>query len=238
MTPGSRLAAAMAFLAFALAVRTAAAQYAVIDSLNLAQNTLTAARALQQINNQVQALQNQAVMLANMARNLTRLDDSSLESLSETLARINALIDRAQGIGFEVTAAESAFAQAFPQHYADPTRDDRLLADAHLRWQHAMDAFRQTVAVQAQIATNVAADTGTLAALVNASQGAVGSLQAQQAGNELAALSVKQQLQMQSLMAAQYRAQALDAARTAESAEEGQAALRNFLGTGTAYTPR
>jgi P-type conjugative transfer protein TrbJ len=73
---------------------------------------------------------------------------------------------------------------------------------------------------------------------VNASQGAVGALQAQQATNQLIALSTKQQLQIQTLMAAQYRASAVEQARNAEAEEEARAATTLFLGTSNAYAPQ
>jgi len=90
--------------------------------------------------------------------------------------------------------------------------------------------------VQSQIVTNVQADAGTLSEIVAKSQGAEGSLQAQQATNQLLALSAKQQLQIQNLMAAQYRAEATEAARRAQAEAEGRAATKKFLGTGQAYT--
>src|SRR4051812_20767789 len=43
------------------------AQFTVFDPTNYSQNLLTAARSLQQINNQIQSLQNQAQMLTNQA---------------------------------------------------------------------------------------------------------------------------------------------------------------------------
>jgi P-type conjugative transfer protein TrbJ len=232
-----RIALGLIAVLFAAVARPAAAQWAVIDASNLVQNTLTAARALEQINNQVQQLQNQAVMLANQARNLTSLNYSSLDQLNSTMGQISALMDQAQGIAFNVTATQSAFAQQYPQQYSASVTGDQLMADAHQRWQNSMNAFQQTMTVQAQVATNVEADTGTLSTLVNTSQGAVGSLQAQQATNQLLALSIKQQLQIQSLMAAQYRAQALEAAGDAESQEQARVATQKFLGTGHAYTP-
>jgi P-type conjugative transfer protein TrbJ len=72
-----------------------------------------------------------------------------------------------------------------------------------------MTAFQQTMTVQAQITENIATDTSNLASLSNRSQSAQGSLQATQATNQLLALIAKQQLQMQSMMAAQYRAGAV-----------------------------
>ena len=49
----------------------------VFDPSNYAENVLQAARALEQINNQIQSLQNEAQMLINQARNLASLPHSS-----------------------------------------------------------------------------------------------------------------------------------------------------------------
>ena len=53
----------------------------VHDPRNYAQNILTAARTLEQINNQISMLQNQATSLINEAKNLTGLPVSTLETL-------------------------------------------------------------------------------------------------------------------------------------------------------------
>ena len=101
-----------------------------------------------------------------------------------------------------------------------------------------MAAFQKAMQVQAQITQNVQSDSATLTNLVDASQGAEGNLQVTQAGNQLLALSTKQQLQIENLMAAQYRANALEQARNAEAEEEGRAAFQRFMGTDNAYTPQ
>ena len=62
-------------------------------------------------------------------------------------------------------------------------------------------------------------------------------INAQQATNQLVALSAKQQLQIQNLMAAQYRAEAMDQARKAETEQAARTATDRFLGPGHAYTP-
>jgi P-type conjugative transfer protein TrbJ len=85
------------------------------------------------------------------------------------------------------------------------------------------------MAVQAQVAENVKADAGTLAELAATSQGAAGALAVGQAANQLLALSVKQQLQLQNLMASQFRDAALERARRAQAAEDGRAMTRRFL---------
>jgi len=216
----------------------ATAQWAVFDAQNYVQNVLEAARALQQINNQIQSLQNEANMLTGMGKNLQSLNVSSLGSIVSDLTQISTLMNQAQGISFNVNASQTAFAQTYPQSYTASTTNGTLAADALKRWQDAMAAFHQTLTVQSQVAQNVQTDTATLSQLVTASEGAVGNLQVSQATNELLALSIKQQLQIQSMMAAQYRASTLEQGRNAESETQSQTAFSNFIGSGQAYTPQ
>jgi 4-diphosphocytidyl-2C-methyl-D-erythritol kinase len=68
------------------------AQVVVFDPNNYAKNVLTAARALQQINNQITSLQNQAQMLINQARNLASLPYSSLRQLQSSIQRTQQLL--------------------------------------------------------------------------------------------------------------------------------------------------
>src|SRR3546814_18017416 len=51
----------------------------VFDPSNYSQNVLQAVRALQQINNQIRSLQNEVLMLQNLAKHLARLDYRSEE---------------------------------------------------------------------------------------------------------------------------------------------------------------
>jgi P-type conjugative transfer protein TrbJ len=211
-------------------------QLAVFDGQNYAQNVLEAERALQHINNQIQQLQNEAMMLANMGRNLQSLDSSQLFTMVSALTGINTLMNQAEGIAFNINAAQAAFTQTYPRNYPASTSTITLANDALHRWRDAMSAFRNTLTIQSQVAQNVQADTTTLSILTNASQGAVGNLQVSQATNQLLALSIKQQLQIQSLMAAQYRAVSLEQGRSAEAEEQAQTALSSFLGSSSAYT--
>ena len=63
----------------------------VYDPSNYAQNVLTAARTLEQINNQIQQLQNEAQMLINQARNLASLHYSSLHAAAAECRRTQVL---------------------------------------------------------------------------------------------------------------------------------------------------
>src|SRR3546814_11807453 len=80
----------------------------VHDPRNYAQNILTAARTLEQINNQISMLQNQATSLANEARNLTSLPVSTLQELQGQVDRTRQLLGQAQRVAFDVGDIQTA----------------------------------------------------------------------------------------------------------------------------------
>lgn len=225
---------AAALLSATLMVGGAAA-FTVYDPTNYAQNALQAARALEQVNNQIRSLQNQATMLQNMARQLQRLDYSSLSQITSALNRIDGLMIQADSIGFDLACSEEAWRRTYPGSYRDADTA-ALNRQAHDQWQSAMASYRQTMRVQSGIVGSIQADAPLLADLIGRSQDAVGSLQAQQAGNQLLALSIKQQMQLQNLMAAQYRADAETQAAIAETNAMARERTRRFLGDGHAYS--
>ncbi|HEX8217105.1 MAG TPA: P-type conjugative transfer protein TrbJ [Allosphingosinicella sp.] len=227
-------------LVMALIVPTtpASAQLSVFDPTNYSQNLLSAARALQQINNQVQSLQNEATMLTNMGKDLSRIDFPQLQQLRQKMQETERLMEQAQGIDFRVDQLDARFRQLFPTSFDQALRTDQRLRDARARLDASMAGFRQTMSVQSQVVENVRNDAEALAAIVARSQGAEGSLQVGQATNQLLALAAKQQFQVQQLMAAQFRSDAVEQARRVQESQEARAAARRFLGAGKAYTPR
>ena len=215
-----------------------AAGMPVFDATNYAQNLLQAARALDQINNQVKSLQNEASMLQNMAQNLKRIDFPQLEQVTSAMRQINALMGKAQGIDFRVEGLDARVRTLFPGEQGHALERDQRVADARARLDAAMAGYRQSMGVQAQVAQNVTQDAAILGELAAASQGSAGVLQASQAANQLLALSVKQQLQLQSLMASEFREQSIERARRIQAEEDGRLATRRFLGTTSAAPPR
>src|SRR6476661_3807733 len=102
------MAAAVA-IAVTSEVAPSSAQLVVFDPNNYAQNVLTAARELQQINNQIISLQNQAQMLINQAKNLASLPYSSLAQLQQSIQRTQQLLKEAQRLAYDVQQIEQAF---------------------------------------------------------------------------------------------------------------------------------
>ena len=211
----------------------AQAQWVVIDPTNLVQNIMTAARALEQINNQIRQLQNEAQMLTNQAKNLTSLDFSALNELRSALSATNQLLQQAQGLAFNLSQMETEFARLYPAS----TSGSQMATDARTRWRNSLEALRTATKVQSQAVQNFASDEQTLTDLVNRSQSAVGALQATQATNQLLALQSRQAIQAQQLQITQDRAAALEQARQVAVQERAREVRRRFQGDGTPYTP-
>ena len=228
---------ALAAAALLGALPVAHAQWVVIDPTNLAQNIMTAANTLRQINNQITQLQNEAQMLMNQARNLAKLDFDVVNRLRSTLATTERLIAEAQGLAYDVQNMDREFARLYPSEYAATVSGDRMAQDARQRWKHTLDGLHTAMRMQAQVSQNLASDEGVLADLVSRSQSATGALQAAQATNQLLALQAKQSIQAQQLQITQDRAASLELARQAAATERAREVRRRFIGTGTPYTP-
>ncbi|WP_441909640.1 P-type conjugative transfer protein TrbJ, partial [Nitratireductor aquibiodomus] len=149
----------------------------VFDPSNYAENVLTAARTLEQINNQIQSLQNEAQMLINQARNLASLPYSSLQTLQQNVQRTQQLLGQAQNIAFEVSQIDQAFQQQYGNVSLSAT-DQQLVADARSRWENTVSGLQDAMRVQAGVVGNIDTNRAEMAALVGQSQGATGALQA------------------------------------------------------------
>lgn len=231
-----RLLAAALPLAVLVAPVPAAAAMPVFDATNYAQNLLQAARALEQINHQIASLQNEAAMLQNMARNLQRIDFPQLQQMNAALGRIDRLMGNAEAIGFEPGDTGTRLRALFPAEVDAALKGDIRAQKARARLQSAMESYKHSMSVQSEVVSNIGEDSRLLGELIGRSQDAAGALQAQQATNQLLALSAKQQLQLQNLVAAEYRSQAIERSRRLQSEVEAAAATRRFLGSGKAYS--
>lgn len=220
------------------AMPVAHAQWVVIDPTNLAQNILTAAHTLEQINNQITQLQNEAQSLMNEARNLASLPFNVVNRLRSNLDTTRQLIAQARGLAFDIQNMDQQFAQLYPEQYAATVSGNQMFQDAHQRWQNTLQGLQTAMRMQAQVSQNLNQDEGVLADLVDQSQSATGALQAMQATNQLLALQAKQSIQTQQLQLTQGRAASLELARQAAAVERGREVTRRFIGSGTAYTPQ
>jgi P-type conjugative transfer protein TrbJ len=216
-------------LAAALAAPPARAQFTVFDPTNYAQNLLQAARALEQVQHQVQSLQNEAQMLAGQARDLSPLGLRAAGALNGDLARVAALLGEAGRLARDVQGLRAQYDQLYAS-VADASGPG-LAAAAEARWANSVEALRRTLSVQAQVVAGLSATTAQADALARAGEGAEGGLQAAQVQAQLLAVQSKQLADLTALLAAQGQAEALEQARAAAGAADGRARLQRFLGT-------
>src|SRR5215475_12023527 len=139
------------------------AQLTVFDPANYSQNLTTAARALEQITNQVRQLQNQVLMLQRMDQNLVRLGPTISADLQRTLSDINTQLHAGEGIALRLQTTQNGYDQLFPRQVASGLSTDDVLRNAQSRWNEEYAAFRRAALLQGQITDSIETDTRLLA---------------------------------------------------------------------------
>ena len=208
----------------------------VFDAGNFGQNIVEAAKTLQQINNQITQLQNDAQMLINQAKNLMKMPGSIAANLQSSLHQLDNLIRNANGVAYKISEIDQKFQNLYPDEYSTATSNNQIFQDAKAIWQQAKQGFQHSMHVQANVVEQVRNDRSILNGLISDSQSATGNLQVMQAGNQIQALAAKQNMQLQSLLAASARAEALNQAAALQTKEQARARFQNFLGDGSAYS--
>ena len=227
-----------AIAALPIAVMTAppaSAQFGsgiVYDPANHTQNILTAVRSLQEINQQIQQITNEIEMLENMALNLQALDLNVAEAIiRDRIQRIYDLMRQAEGIGYGVDEVEREYEEVYPEDYGATSPDSQILVqDARRRWLQSRTAYRDSLVTIGAALEDNQVDASAISELIDRSQSAAGALEAAQAGNQIEAMQAQQLMQIESILAAHYRAEALERARELAEAERGRARTRTFLG--------
>jgi len=206
----------------------------VFDATNYTQNILSATRALTQIQNQIKSLQNETQSLLNEARNLTKLPKSVQAEIDKSVQATQALMKQAQRVAYDVQNIDKIFQQRYSK--AGLTASDKnLVEQARERWSDSIAGFQDALRVQAGIVTSLDTTRTKTGELVSASQDAVGALQVGQAGNQLLAMQLKQLSDLTALMAANGRAQVLDAAGQASARAQAREQFKRFIGSENSY---
>lgn len=181
-----------------LAARPAAAQMTVIDPTNLAQNVLQVARAIEQINNQIRQIEQQALMLARsplqMAPGLSRAIDDARQ-----------VFDAALAVAFEASQVSDNLRALYPETF-EAFDLGGVLAQSDLWMRESRLSLETAMRAEARAAEALGQTRGDIDRALQASAGAEGQTGAVQAGNQLLGLIAAQLAQTQALMAAQGRA--------------------------------
>ena len=212
------------------------AQYTVYDPTNYSQNVLTAARELQQVNNQIQQIENQTQGLINQAKMLASLPYSLVSTITGQLQRTEQLLAQAQRIAYSVTTINQAFTSNYGAVNLNLSQQ-QMVAQAQQRWQTSVAGLQDALNMQATVVGNLTTSRSTVTTLGSSSQSASGALQATQVNNQLLVQISQQLADLIALQASSGRAQALIAAETATDQNQGATQLSTFLAPGAGYQP-
>ena len=204
------------------------AQLIVNDPLNYAQNVLTAARSLQQINIGLLGLANQLKMLQNQYQNLLKLPYSSLMSIEQSYRQTLALLGSAQKLTYNVEQINQSFSRLYPQSLGGTPPQQQIVNNARERWQTSLAGYQHALEVQAGAVQSLDGTRMQTSALLSSSQTASGMLAAQQAGTQVSAQILRQLADLTAVVVAQARAQSLDGARQLADEQDRQARLKAF----------
>jgi P-type conjugative transfer protein TrbJ len=239
MIPRPFRRAALAGAALALVLAQAApsqAQMTVFDPSNYAQNVLTAARELQQVNNQIQQIENQTQGLINQAKNLASLPYSLVSTITGQIQRTEQLLAQAQRIAYSVTTINQAFTTNYGAVNLNLSQQ-QMIANAQSRWQTSVAGLEDALKTQATVVGNITTNRTTVTSLGASSQSATGNLQAAQVSNQLLVQISQQLSDLIALESANGRAEALVAAAKATDENQGATQLSTFLTPGAGYQP-
>jgi type IV secretion system protein TrbJ len=223
--------------ALAFAAGPAAGQQVVYDPSNYAQNVLQAARALQQINNQIAQLETQSQSLINQAKHLVSLPYSLVSTITGQIQRTEQLIGEAQRIAYSVSTIDKAFTTNYGAINLN-VGQQQMVAQAQQRWQTSVAGLQDAMRMQATVAGHIPTSRTTVTTLGASSQSASGALQAIQVNNQLLVQISQQLADLIALQAAHGRAQTLVAAANVTDQNQGMGQLSNFLTRGSGYQPR
>ena len=187
-----------ASIAATLAASPAQAQRIVYDPTNYAQNVLSAARALEQIRNQIRQIEQAAAMLRQNPLQLS-------PELTQSIGEARALFETAQGIAFDVESLGDDLRTLYPETWEEfdldqvLRRSDRWLEESRASLEVAMRA-------EANASASAERSRSTIGRALQASGEAVGQTGAAQAGNQLLGVMAAQLAELQTLIAVQGRA--------------------------------
>ncbi|MEQ1808406.1 MAG: P-type conjugative transfer protein TrbJ [Terricaulis sp.] len=189
---------ASASIAATLAASPAQAQRIVYDPTNYAQNVLSAARALEQIRNQIRQIEQAAAMLRQNPLQLS-------PELTQSIGEARALFETAQGIAFDVESLGEDLRTLYPETWEEFDLDQVLgQSDSWMRESRA--SLHRAMEAEANAARSIERTRGRIDRALQSSSGSEGQTGAIQAGNQLLGIQASQLAEIHTLLIAQGRA--------------------------------
>lgn len=163
--------------------------FVVFDPSNFVQNILTAIRTLMSNINEARMIANQVISLANEAKNLTNLPFDIIDDFSEQFSQLFTTVGSVNGLMQNLETLQSRFEELYPDflNRFDPV-SRHSVAEEMKKWiGTTREMMLGASKTGAEILDGLPKTQAHLQKLMADSQGAVGILQATQAGNQIAA---------------------------------------------------
>lgn len=193
-----RLIVSFIFSSALIAPNAAMAQYTVYDPTNHAENVLQAARALEQINNQIESLANEARMLAS-------LDLQMAPELARSINSAQTLLTQARGIRQNLDTLSGDLRALYPEDMAAIGLED-LLRQSDDWLDESRTGVETLMAASAASNAHMRDTERALGRALDSSAQADGQTSALQASTQTLGVLSAQLAQLQQLQAAQARA--------------------------------
>lgn len=201
----------------------------VYDPSNVAQNALQAARALQQVNNQITQIEQQVRMLRS-------LDLQLAPEVTQTISAARELFGQAQAIRYNLGAIAADIRTLYPDDYRSLGLDDMLRrSDAWVA--ESRLSVERLMAQQARAAQGLNRTESQINRALTASGAADGQTSAIQASNQMLGVLSAQLAEMQALQIAQSRALAAERLERAAREERAKEIQRRAFPTGRPTPP-
>jgi P-type conjugative transfer protein TrbJ len=170
----------------------------VIDPTNLAQNLLQATRALEQINNQIRQIEQQASMLAQNPLQLS-------PELTQSIGQARELFSTAQGLTFQVDQMSDQLRDLYPATWDD--FDLGQIADRSQAWlREDRSAVERAMQAESRAAQELHGTQDRVNRALQSSASAQGQTGVGQATNQLLGINAAQLTEIHALLIAQSRA--------------------------------
>lgn len=171
-----------------------------------------------QIANQVQSLYNQTRQIENQLKTLSNLSSYNWQDYLNIINQLDIVAKKADALAFSTANLDGEYDKYRDQAYYEANEDfyNRQQA-AQARWSaNASGTTKSSAAVLSAQHNDLKADGTRLNELQNASSSVDGEVQAMQAGNQLAAFTSKQMMQVRNLLMNQQQIMIQERAQKAE----------------------
>jgi P-type conjugative transfer protein TrbJ len=167
----------------------AMAQYVVFDPSNFSQNILQAIRLLASNVNEAKMIANQIKSLAHEVKNLKKLPFDIISDFEGQLSELFSTVGSINGLMQNLSSLQSQFETLYPDFVSQssPVPRTSIAQDIKAQILNTREVMLGAAKAGAMVLANLPKTEEQLHKLMSDSQGAVGILQAAQAGNQISA---------------------------------------------------